>query len=403
MKIVAEKKYDVFVAGAGVAGVAAALQAARRGKKVALAEKCATLGGMATTGHVNLFEPMCNGRGVQIIKGMAQEMLEASIRYGYDDIPPEWQNGEPGYGNTNKRLVCHFSACIFALVLCEMLSDAGVDIMYDTVVTDVEATGGHIDSVLIFNKSGYSRIHAGMFVDATGDSDLLWKLGVPTVKRGNYHTYAAWGANLDSCKRAVEAGNVAKLCFDIVGGDATRTGKRHPEGMPLWDGTDGEQVSAYFRVNQLELLNNIKGDNRKSRELVMLPAMHQIRTTRRIEANYKLLQTDVYRHMPDSVGAVGDCMARDGIYEVPFGVLVRDGFNNVITAGRSACGDDYAWEVLRVIPPAILTGQAAGMACAMALDAGCAITDVAIEPLQKALADTGVMIHFDDAWIPENN
>lgn len=39
MNIVAEKKYDVFVAGAGVAGVSAALQAARCGKKVALAEK----------------------------------------------------------------------------------------------------------------------------------------------------------------------------------------------------------------------------------------------------------------------------------------------------------------------------------------------------------------------------
>ena len=49
MKIVAEKKCDVFVAGAGVAGAAAALQAARMGKKVILAEKCAALGGMATT------------------------------------------------------------------------------------------------------------------------------------------------------------------------------------------------------------------------------------------------------------------------------------------------------------------------------------------------------------------
>ena len=52
MKIVAEKTYDVFVAGAGVAGAAAALQAARMGKKVAIAEKCAALGGMATTGIV---------------------------------------------------------------------------------------------------------------------------------------------------------------------------------------------------------------------------------------------------------------------------------------------------------------------------------------------------------------
>lgn len=401
MKIVAEKKYDVFVAGAGVAGVSAALQAARCGKKVGLAEKCAALGGMATTGHVNLFEPMCNGRGVQIIKGMAQELLELAIRYGYDDMPADWQNGEPGYGATNKRKVCHFSACIFALALCDTLVKAGVDVMFDTVVTDVEATGGHIDSVLVFNKSGYTRIKAGMFVDTTGDSDLLWKLGAPTVKQGNYHTYAGWGLDLDSCQRAVEAKDVGKVCFDMVGGNAARNGKRHPEGMPLWDGTDGDQVSSYFRTNQMELLENIKDDDRKTREIVMLPFMHQIRTTRRLEGNYTLKYEDKYRHFPDSVGAVGDCLRRDGIFEIPYGALVRSGFDNIITAGRSASGEGEGWEVIRVIPPAILAGQAAGMACAMALDSGCAIADVAIEPLQKALADAGVMIHFDDAWIPK--
>ena len=86
MKIVAEKTYDVFVAGAGVAGAAAALQAARMGKKVAIAEKCAALGGMATTGHVNLFEPMCNGRGKQIMKGMACETLDKFLAFGFNTI-----------------------------------------------------------------------------------------------------------------------------------------------------------------------------------------------------------------------------------------------------------------------------------------------------------------------------
>jgi len=401
MKIVAEKKFDILVAGAGVAGAAAALQAARCGKRVVLIEKQATLGGMATTGHVNLFEPMCNGRGVQIIKGMAQELLELSIRYGYDDLPKEWQKGEPGYGNTNIRLVCHYSACIFALALCDVLVKAGVEVMFDTVVTGIEATGGHIDSAIIFNKSGFSRIYAGMFVDTTGDADLLWHLGVPTVKQGNYHTYAGWGLDLSSCAKAVEDQDVGKVCFDMVGGNATRYGKRHPEGMPLWDGTDGDQISAYFRVNQMELLENIKDQPRKTREIVMLPGTHQIRTTRRLDGNRTLHEEDAYVHAPDSIGAVGDCISRDRIYEIPYGCLVRDGYDNIITAGRCASGEGYAWEVIRVIPPAIITGQAAGMAAAQALDSRCPITDVAIEPLQQALTAAGVMIHFDDTWIPK--
>ena len=75
-------KYDVLVAGGGVAGVAAAVSAARQGKKVLLVEKSVKLGGLATLGLINLFVPMCNGRGKQIIFGMAQELAELSVAYG---------------------------------------------------------------------------------------------------------------------------------------------------------------------------------------------------------------------------------------------------------------------------------------------------------------------------------
>jgi len=96
MKYVKNIKYDIAVAGGGVAGIAAAVEAARCGKKVVIIEKATQLGGLATIGLINLFVPMCNGRGVQIIKGMADEFLRLSIKYGYDTIPDEWKNGEPG-------------------------------------------------------------------------------------------------------------------------------------------------------------------------------------------------------------------------------------------------------------------------------------------------------------------
>lgn len=71
--------YDVIVAGGGLGGVAVALSAARHKKKVLLIEKTQKLGGLATTGLVNLFVPMCNGQGKQIIAGMAEELLRLSI------------------------------------------------------------------------------------------------------------------------------------------------------------------------------------------------------------------------------------------------------------------------------------------------------------------------------------
>lgn len=79
--------YDVLVAGGRIAGVAAAVAAARAGKRVLLLEKSQKLGGLATLGLINLFVPMCNGRGKQIIFGMAEEFLRLSIRNGYGGVP----------------------------------------------------------------------------------------------------------------------------------------------------------------------------------------------------------------------------------------------------------------------------------------------------------------------------
>ena len=67
---------------------------------------------------------------------------------------------------------------------------------------------------------------------------------------------------------------------------------------------------------------------------------------------------------------------------------------------RSASASGWGWDVLRVIPPAVLTGQAAGIAAALALDEQKPVYDAPVSAIQKVLADTGVIIHFDDAWVP---
>lgn len=149
MDFTCEKEYDILVAGGGVAGVAAAVEAARSGKRVVLIEKSTQLGGLATIGLVNFFVPMCNGRGVQIVKGMSEEFLQLSKKYGYDTIPSDWQNGEPGYNKTTQRYVCKYSAPIFSLVLCELLDSLNVDIMFDSIITDVNITDGTVDGAAV--------------------------------------------------------------------------------------------------------------------------------------------------------------------------------------------------------------------------------------------------------------
>jgi hypothetical protein len=225
-------------------------------------------------------------------------------------------------------------------------------------------------------------------------------LGVPTVTQGNFHTYYAFGTTVENCKTVAETNNMAKLNTSRFGGRANLHGDNHPEGMPLWDGTNGEDVRRYLVSNQLKMLEKIKGEDRKSRDITHLPAMCQFRTTRRIDGNYTLKESDAYRHFEDSVCAICDFDRKDYLYEVSYGTLVKDGYDNVLAVGRCASAEGYAWDVLRVIPPAILTGQAAGAAAAQAIDSDKAVTDIDISQLQKKLASENVMIHFPDELIP---
>lgn len=107
---------DVLVAGGGIAGVAAAIAAARQGAKVLLLEKQFMLGGLATAGLITIYLPLCDGRGHQVSFGLAEELLRLSIQYGYEakypsawlekqaEEQPEEQTEEPVYDRKTQRI-----------------------------------------------------------------------------------------------------------------------------------------------------------------------------------------------------------------------------------------------------------------------------------------------------------
>ena len=86
------------------------------------------------------------------------------------------------------------------------------------------------------------------------------------------------------------------------------------------------------------------------------------------KSSTSLKETDKYKHFDDSIGAICDFDRADYLYEMPYGTMIKSGFPNLITVGRTTSGEGYGWDVLRVIPPAILTGQAAGAAVAQAIE-----------------------------------
>ncbi len=380
--------------------MAAALSAQRLGKNVLLIEKSIMLGGLSTIGLINFFVPMCNGRGKLIIRGMAEELLRLSIRYGYDSIPEDWKNGEP-VKPTLQRYCTRYSPQIFALAMTELLHNAGITIRFDSVVSMPVMNGLHCDGVIVESKSGREYFSAGVVVDATGDAEVLYRANVPIRQGKNYFSYYGHALTLESCRLAWETKDIAKAITGRHGGNADLYGRNHPAGMPVYTGTNANEISRFVVLNQCQMLDNIRTETRTSRDIITLPTMCQFRTIRCIDGDYCLTIGDQYRHFADSVGAINDFDQRDFLYEIPYRTLVRSGFDNLITAGRCVCGDGYAWDVLRVIPPAIISGQAAGTAAALVLDSGRPIYDIDIVQLQQTLEKAKVMIHFNDSLIPE--
>ena len=396
-----KKQYDVIVCGGGVAGVAAAVSAANNGLSTLLLEKSNMLGGLGTLGLINYFVPMCNGRGKQIIFGLAEKWLRMSAELSWDTIPDAWKNGEPKEPTT-VRYDQHYSPAIFAYQLTEELHKSGADILFDCMAADPVMEGNICTGVITESKGGTEFYPCRILIDTTGDCDVLRRGGIPTVSGENFFTFTAKMVTLDSCKKAVETGDIRHIYKVMTGGHINLFGDNQPEDVPRWSGLSAEDVTDYIVRNQLMLLEKLRATDRKTREIVTTPGMPQFRTTAHIKGDYSLKVADAYRHFDDSVCAINDFEHRDHLFEVPLRTLTRRDFPNIITAGRSADGTGYGWDLLRCIPPAILTGQAAGEAATLAIKDGTAVSYVNIRTLQAKLEKENVMIHFPDSYIPED-
>ena len=396
-----KKKYDIIVCGGGVAGVAAAVSAAKNGFSTLILEKSNILGGLGTLGLINLFVPMCNGRGKQIIFGLAEKWLRLSAELGWDTIPEAWREGEPSEP-TNIRYVQRYSPAIFAYQLTEEISKSGADILFDCMAVDPIMEGNICKGVITESKGGTEFYACDMLIDATGDCDVLRRGGIPTVSGQNFFTFLAKMVTLESCQKAVETGDIRHIYTGISGGGINLFGDGQPDDVPRWSGLTSEEVTDYIVRNHLLILERLKQTDRKTREVVTTPGMPQFRTTCHIRGDYSLKVSDAYRHFDDSICAINDFEHRDHLFEVPLRCLTRTDYPNIITAGRSADGTGYGWDLLRVIPPAILTGQAAAEAACLAIKTNKAIADVEIKVLQNKLEKENVMVHFPDEYVPED-
>ncbi|MBR2402529.1 MAG: FAD-dependent oxidoreductase [Lachnospiraceae bacterium] len=178
-------RYDVIVAGGGIAGVAAAVSASRNGAKTLLIEKGVNLGGLATMGLISLYEPLCDGKGNQMIYGIAEELIKLSVRYGFDNLHPKW--GGSGHNKPkNDRYNTRFSPGVFSIALDDYVLKNGVKILFDTLVTYPVMEGGKCIGVVVENVNGREYYEAGAVVDATGNASVMHRCRSPlTIRNGS--------------------------------------------------------------------------------------------------------------------------------------------------------------------------------------------------------------------------
>jgi hypothetical protein len=392
-----ERTYDVIVAGGGVAGVAAALEAARAGVRTALVEKTVLLGGLATIGIIQIYLPLCDGHGRQVIHGISEELLQLSLKYGPGDVSSAWKAGMGG------RYMTHFSPAAFVLAIDEALEAAGVQIWLDTlackpIMEDNRAVGLEVE-----NKSGRGKLQTACLIDATGDADLLYRAGADCADGLNWLSY--WGHlfSLPELRKAIEAGNgkrIHEILLFTLGAD--NAGRGQPMEAPRFRGIDGEEVTRFVLAGRKLLRERLEQDHASGHGLErhnhfpeLLPAMAQFRTTRRIIGLENLSSGQNNVRFETSIGLTGDWRKAGPVWEIPFGTLVPRRVRGMLAAGRCIAAEEDAWEVLRVIPPAALTGQIAGMAAWIALEQRTTPEQLGAEVIQAELRKRGMPFHIE--------
>ena len=379
--------YDIAVCGGGIAGISAALAAAREGKKVILIEKQYMLGGLGTAGLVTIYLPLCDGYGHQVSFGIAEELLKLSITYGAEAHYPEnWLDTQGSRTEKDKRYEVQYNAQLFAILAEELLTKNGVDILYGSYVVDVETENKKIKSLFVENKSGRAAYRINSVVDATGDCDVAWFASAPTdtFKQGN--VLAAW------YYYANESGHKLQM---LGASDTPETEKNGNEKKRLierrFTGLDGKELSEMVCLSHKATLEHWlkKRESNPSTVLSTIATIPQIRMTRKLVGEYTLSHTEEHTYFEDSIGMVSNWKKRGPVYEVPFRTLYSKEIVNLIVAGRCTSVNETLWDVMRVIPCCAVTGQAAGTAAAMTDD----FSALDVAALQSKLKQNGVVLH----------
>ena len=372
IQTITREEYDVIVVGGGVAGIAAAVSAAREGARVLLMEKQVNLGGLATGGLISWYEPLCDSQGHQVVFGIAEELIKLCVRDCFDSLPEHW-GGTDKSAPRRDRYSTRYSPTVFALALDEYVTESGAKILFDTYGTYPVMEGNVCRGVITENADGRSFYPARVVIDATGDASFMHRAGGPCGEGENYLTYLVHDIVFDEAKQFLDD-NKTWAVRNWVNAGSDMLGNGHPEGMKKPSGVTAEEITEFMLVGKRRMLDRIRTRDRYSYDIMTIPTMPQFRTIRQIvgDSDFKAVNGN---SVPDSIGHTGDFRMAEqyvkNVYDVPLSALYNSSFPNLLAAGRIISAPSHDdWEVSRVIPTCAMTGEAAGKAAVRYMSKG---------------------------------
>ena len=442
------KEVDVLVAGAGPAGVGAAVAAARNGADTLVIEANGCVGGMATMGGVGPFMTSYDANHENmIIRGVFEELVERMVAMGGAIHPGEVHNEEPhsSFYRLGHNNVGPFDQEAFKLAASRMIREAGAALLLHTQFIAVLKEGDRIGGVVIANKAGLGVVRAKVVVDCTGDADVAARAGCPYVvgseEDGNIQPASLFLRlyNVDTPRVAEHMAQHREEIRPFYGPYSWLIRER-PQA---WGDIPRAEVGVFADVQEGEYRLNVtrvldvdgtKAEDLTRAELEGLEQAHKvfrfmrenavgfenarmigtaatigIRETRHIRGEYRLtgeevaacrvpegtiavMATNMDTHNRDNPGGSFIVPTAGPYFGVPYLCLVPKGADNLLVAGRAISADALAGSAVRMMPSCMAFGQAAGVAAAMAAAADIPPRDVDVAALRRKLTDQGAFV-----------
>ena len=383
-----------------------------------LVERYNHLGGLSTGGLVIWIDRMSDWTGKQVIAGLARDIFDrlpkeavmgpCPLRLGLDAMPPWPTTGNraplptkassPGRPLSTRKRSRHFPWSSSSSPTSGPSFTPGPS-SPSSKTTLCAARSSKA-------KKGRQAILAKVVVDTTGDADLLARARMPLdsdIDAQDIHhcintAFLLGGVDLDrwlTFRREDAAGFSAFLALgrETLGSfEKPFCGWRDDVALFM-----GPRLTGYSAVN-VEDLTEVEI---RSRELTVrhlefyrrhAPGFDQaflmlgapqigVRHSRRLTGERKVTraQWDEGKVWDDEIGVSTSLSPKFPNISVPYGSLVPVGIDGVLGAGRHVACDASSHSFLREVPQCWLTGQAAGVAAALA--AGSATQPRALSPI----------------------